>query len=169
MLGLEAGWPQFVFYCCFFVALGQAGEVLAKQPNFLIIMADDCTYNDLPLYGGSQNAKTPNIDRPASRGWRLTPILRRPCASRARAELMTGQYPLHNGCAWNHSASQPDVKSMPAHLGALGYRVGIAGKVHVKPASAFPFESIAGFDPNCVRNPRVPMSWTASPQLHGSR
>ncbi|MDP6905733.1 MAG: heparan N-sulfatase, partial [Verrucomicrobiota bacterium] len=31
----------------------------ASQPNFLIIMADDCTYNDLPLYGG-QNAKTPN-------------------------------------------------------------------------------------------------------------
>ena len=30
----------------------------AKQPNFLIIMADDCTYNDLPLYGG-QNAKPP--------------------------------------------------------------------------------------------------------------
>ena len=30
-------------------------------------MADDCTYNDLPLYGG-QNAKTPNIDRLASRG-----------------------------------------------------------------------------------------------------
>ena len=42
---------------------------------------------------------------------------------------------------------------MPHHLGALGYRVGIAGKVHVKPAAAFPFESVAGFDPNCVRNP----------------
>ena len=32
------------FFCCFF-ALGQAGEVLAKRPNFLIIMADDCTYD----------------------------------------------------------------------------------------------------------------------------
>ena len=40
---------------------------VAAQPNFLIIMADDCTYNDLPLYGG-QNAKTPNIDRLASQG-----------------------------------------------------------------------------------------------------
>ena len=36
-------------------------------PNVLIIMADDCTYNDLPLYGG-RNAKTPNIDRLASQG-----------------------------------------------------------------------------------------------------
>ena len=39
----------------------------AEQPNFLIILADDCTYNDLPLYGG-KNAKTPNIDRLASQG-----------------------------------------------------------------------------------------------------
>ena len=38
-----------------------------SRPNILIIMADDCTYNDLPLYGG-QNAKTPNIDRLASQG-----------------------------------------------------------------------------------------------------
>ena len=29
--------------------------------NFLIILADDCTYNNLLLYGG-ENAKTPNID-----------------------------------------------------------------------------------------------------------
>jgi hypothetical protein len=31
----------------------------ANKPNVLIIMADDCTYNDLALYGG-QNSKTPN-------------------------------------------------------------------------------------------------------------
>ena len=40
---------------------------VASQPNFLLIIADDCTYNDLPLYGG-QNAKTPNIDKLASQG-----------------------------------------------------------------------------------------------------
>ena len=116
-------------------------------------MADDCTYNDLALYGG-KNAKTPNIDRLAKQGLTfnrayLAEAMCQPC----RAEMMTGQYPLHNGCAWNHSASRASVKSMPHHLGSLGYRVGIAGKVHVKPASAFPFENINGFDPNCVRNP----------------
>ena len=136
-----------------FIALGQAADALATRPNFLIIMADDCTYNDLPLYGGP-NAKTPNIDRLAKQGLTfnrayLAEAMCQPC----RAELMTGQYPLHNGCAWNHSASQPDVKSMPHHLGVLGYRVGIAGKVHVKPGAAFPFENVSGFDPNCVRNP----------------
>ena len=66
-----------------FIALGQAAVALAKQPNFLIIMADDCTYNDLPLYGG-QNARTPNIDRLASQGSPSTaPTSPRRCASRA--------------------------------------------------------------------------------------
>ncbi|HZI33046.1 MAG TPA: heparan N-sulfatase, partial [Candidatus Binatia bacterium] len=37
------------------------------RPNFLIILADDCTYNDLPVYGG-QNAHTPNLDSLASEG-----------------------------------------------------------------------------------------------------
>jgi len=125
----------------------------ADQPNVLIVMADDCTFSDLPLYGG-QNAKTPNIDRLASEGLTfqrayLCSAMCQPC----RAELFTGQYPMRNGCAWNHSASREGTQSLPQHLGKLGYRVGIAGKVHVKPDSAFPFEPVGGFDPNCVRNP----------------
>ncbi len=130
---------------------GSAGAV--ERPSFLIIMADDCTYNDLPVYGGF-NARTPNIDRLASQGLvfnraYLSEAMCQPC----RAELYSGQYPLRNGCAWNHSASRPTTTSMPQHLGPLGYRVGLAGKVHVKPTEAFPFEKVGGFDPNCVRNP----------------
>ena len=49
------------------------------------------------------------------------------------------------------------------HLDERGYRVGLAGKVHVKPAVAFPFENVSGFDPNCVRNP------TRNHQLDGIR
>ena len=123
------------------------------RPNFLIIMADDCTFNDLPLYGGA-NARTPNIDRLASEGLTfnrayLAEAMCQPC----RSELFTGQYPMRNGCAWNHSGSRPSTTSMSHHLGALGYRVGLAGKVHVGPAGVYPFEKVGGFDPNCVRNP----------------
>ena len=96
----------------------------AERPNVLIIMADDCTFNDLPVYGG-QNAKTPHIDRLAKDGLvfnhaYLAEAMCQPC----RAELYSGQFPLRNGCAWNHSASRPSVTSMPQHLGAAGYRVG---------------------------------------------
>ena len=123
------------------------------KPNVLIIMADDCTFNDLPLYGG-ENAKTPNIDRLAAQGLTfdhayLAEAMCQPC----RSELFTGRFPMRNGCAWNHSASKPDVESMPQRLAPLGYRVGIAGKVHVKPKGVYPFTKIDGFDPSCVRNP----------------
>jgi len=135
------------------IALPSGVARAAQRPNFLIIMADDCTYNDLPVYGGV-NARTPNIDRLASQGLvfnraYLGEAMCQPC----RAELYTGQYPLRNGCAWNHSASRPTTTSMPVHLGRIGYRVGLAGKMHVGPAKVFPFEKVGGFDPSCVRNP----------------
>lgn len=136
--------------------LSPLGTQAAEKPNFLVIIADDCTYNDLPAYGGV-NARTPNIDRLTAEGLLfnrayLAEAMCQPC----RSELYTGQYPLRNGCAWNHSASQPQTTSMPHHLGKLGYRVGLAGKVHVKPQRAYPFEKVAGFDVSCVRNPTQP-------------
>ncbi len=128
----------------------------AERPSFLVILGDDCTFNDLPLYGG-RNARTPRLDSFAAEGLTfdrayLSSSMCQPC----RAELYTGQYPMRNGCAWNHSASRPGTTSIPQHLGALGYRVGLAGKVHVKPARCFPFERVDGFDPNCVRDPTRP-------------
>ena len=141
--------PLQVFLMLFAALQLQAAE----RPNFLIIMADDCTYRDLAVYGG-ENARTPHIDRLAAEGLvfnraYLSEAMCQPC----RAELFSGQFPLRNGCAWNHSASRPQTKSVPHYLEPAGYRVGLAGKVHVKPAPAFPFENVPGFDPNCVRNP----------------
>ena len=123
------------------------------KPNVLIIMADDCTYNDLPLYGG-KNAITPNLDHFARESLTfnsayLSEAMCQPC----RAELYSGLYPMSNGCAWNHSASRTGLQTMPQRMKALGYRVGIAGKVHVKPEAAFPFEYVAGCEKSCVRNP----------------
>jgi uncharacterized sulfatase len=134
--------------------LGEAAQ--RPRPNFLLIAADDCTFNDLPVYGG-KNAVTPNIDRLASEGTvfnraYVSSAMCQPC----RSELYTGLYPMRNGCAWNHAASRPDTTSMPHYLTSLGYRVGLAGKVHVEPARAFPFTKVRGFDPNCGGNPTRP-------------
>lgn len=131
-------------------------SIADAKPNFLIIVGDDCTYNDIPLYGG-ENAKTPNLDALAARGLTfnqayLASAMCQPC----RAELYSGQYPMSNGCAWNHSASRPETRSLPHYLKPLGYRVGIAGKVHVKPAENYPFDPVEGFDKSCVRNPTEP-------------
>jgi N-sulfoglucosamine sulfohydrolase len=130
-----------------------AAAAAGAQPNFLIIMADDCTHTDLPLFGG-QNAKTPHLDRLASEGLvfdhaYLSEAMCQPC----RSELYSGQHPMRNGAAWNHSGSRPETTALPQHLGKLGYRVGLAGKTHITPKKAFPFESVGGFDPSCVRDP----------------
>ncbi|MCA9046948.1 MAG: sulfatase, partial [Planctomycetaceae bacterium] len=144
---------------CLVVGLiGGGSTSAADKPNVLIIMADDCTFSALPAYGG-HDARTPNIDRLASEGLLfenayLCSAMCQPC----RAELFSGQYPMRNGCAWNHSASRLTSRSLPQHLGQLGYRVGIAGKVHVLPKKVFPFENVDGFDGNCVRNPTQPHS-----------
>ena len=93
----------------------------AEKPNIVIILADDCTHSDLPMYGG-QNARTPNLEQLAAEGLvfnraYLAEAMCQPC----RAELYSGLYPMRNGCAWNHSASLPETLSMPHYLGCLLY------------------------------------------------
>jgi len=127
-----------------------AGVPTTEKPNVLIIMADDATYSDLPLYGGA-NVATPHIDRLAAQGLTfnqayLAMSMCVPC----RTELHTGLYPMRNGCCWNHSPALPGTRSTPHFLGNLGYRVGIAGKVHVNPRRCFPFENVPGVEANCV-------------------
>src|SRR5262249_22080803 len=52
--------------------IGSAAELPAgRPPNIVIIYADDLGYGDLGSYG-SQAIKTPNLDRMASDGLRLT-------------------------------------------------------------------------------------------------
>lgn len=134
----------------------------ARRPNVVIILADDLTYSDLPLYGGT-NVETPHIDRLAEQGM----VFEHAYQSMAmcvptRSELYTGQYPTTNGAAWNHAPVRPGTESIVHHLRDLDYRVGIAGKVHVRPEKAFPFEMVpgverspvaktAGFDPAGMR------------------
>ena len=129
-----------------------------SRPNILVILADDCTYSDLSFHGG-ENAKTPNLDALAKQGTvferaYLSMAMCAPC----RSEFYTGRLPIRNGCAWNQAASRPGTRSMPHYLGDLGYRVGLAGKTHIKPASVYPFENVPGFDENCVREPTLPHS-----------
>ncbi len=122
----------------------------AERPNFLIIMADDATARDLPLWGG-QNVKTPYLDQLGAEGLifdraYVAMSMCLPC----RTELHTGLYPMRSGACWNHSAARPGTRSTCHWLGDLGYRVGIAGKTHLVPQASFPFEMVEGYQRNCV-------------------
>lgn len=139
-----------------FLFLGADARAASEAPNILIVVADDCTYSDLPFHGG-ENAKTPHLSKLAEEStvFRRAYVSMSMC-SPSRSELYTGRYPLRNGCAWNHGHSRPGTRSLPHHLGELGYRVGLAGKTHIAPREVFPFESVPGFDDDCVRNPTRP-------------
>jgi len=122
----------------------------ADRPNVLIIMGDDATFSNLPLYGG-RNVRTPHIDGLAREGLTfnrayLAEAMCQPC----RTELFTGLYPMRSGCCWNHSAARPGTRSIVHYLGEMGYRVGIAGKVHVTPRRCFPFEMVEGVERGCT-------------------
>ena len=66
-----------------------------QRPNILYIMCDDMGYGDLSCYG-QQRFRTPNIDRLASQGMRMTSAYAgSPVSAPSRASFMTGQHSGH--------------------------------------------------------------------------
>jgi len=64
-----------------------------KKPNVVIIFTDDQGYGDLSCFGGT-HVYTPNIDKMASEGAKLTSFyVASPLCTPSRAALMTGSYP----------------------------------------------------------------------------
>lgn len=131
------------------VRLVAADSSARGKPNFVILLGDDCTWNVLGYQGGP--AKTPSIDRLAGEGLRFDQAVGATAmCTPTRHSLYTGIYPIRRGGYRNHSAVKPGTKSICHHLGGLGYRVGLAGKRHIRPAESFPFERVPGFPDNCV-------------------
>lgn len=66
---------------------------LPKSPNIIIILTDDLGWGDLGCFG-SKSIATPNLDRMASEGVRLTNFFSSAAVcSPSRAGLLTGRYP----------------------------------------------------------------------------
>lgn len=104
------------------------------------MIADDLTYRDLGCFG-NPDVKTPNLDKLAAQGMRLTGCYTpAPVCSPTRQALYTGLFPVRSGAYPNHSVVKPGVKSLPSYLTPLGYRVGLVGKTHFGPLAQYPFE-----------------------------
>ena len=67
----------------------------AKRPYIIIAMADDMGWSDIGCYGSE--IQTPNIDRLAAEGLRLTQFYNNAKCTTTRASLMTGLYPRKGG------------------------------------------------------------------------
>lgn len=121
------------------------------KPNIVVIVADDLASHEIGCYGGA-NISTPHIDRLAREGVRFTGCYAS-CAMSVpiRASLYTGLYPARHGVFQNHKKTYSHVKSIAHYLPAAGYEVWRTGKTHTTPRSVYPFDEIAGFEPNCVK------------------
>lgn len=78
--------------------LTSTDKIKVQAPNILIITVDNLGYGDLPIYNSNSPVKTPNIDRLASQGARLTSFYTAaPTCSASRAALLSGRIPQRNG------------------------------------------------------------------------
>lgn len=108
------------------------------KPNIILILADDMGYSDIGCFGSE--IKTPNLDRLAQQGLRMTQFYNASRSCPTRASLLTGLY--------QHQAGIGDMVSnlgYPSYQGYLndkcvtiaevlkmnGYRTFMSGKWHV--------------------------------------
>jgi len=112
----------------------------ASKPN-IIIIADDLGFGDLGCYGHPR-FKTPNLDRMAREGVRLTQFnTPTPFCAPTRAALLTGRYPFRCGLTTNPAPDggpAADRAALPLGevtlaqvLHGTGYATGIVGKWHL--------------------------------------
>jgi N-sulfoglucosamine sulfohydrolase len=119
----------------------------AAPPNLLLIIADDCTYRDLGVYGGQ--AKTPHLDKLAAGGMKFTRCFQAaPMCSPTRHALYTGLYPVKSGAYPNHTMAYDWVKSIAHYLQSSGYTTHLSGKTHISPKSVFPFQYSGNNNPD---------------------
>ncbi|MDB5146383.1 MAG: arylsulfatase [Mucilaginibacter sp.] len=129
--------------CYLLIAIFYMGPALAQAPkqtpNIVIILADDMGFSDIGCFGSE--ISTPNIDRLAREGLRMTQFYNAGRCCPSRAALLTGLYP--------HQAGVGDMvkyKGSPAYQGYLnehsatiaellkdeaGYNTIVSGKWHV--------------------------------------
>lgn len=119
------------------------------QPNILFVFADQLRSHNLGCYGDTQ-VSTPNIDRLATEGLKLTnAISTHPVCGPFRGMLMTGNFPIKNGLLLtDHFLRNPD-----PYFGEVcrdhGYKTGYIGKWHLDGAGRecyIPPERRLGFD-----------------------
>ena len=115
-----------------------------KKPNIIFILADDLGIGNISCYGSDQ-FKTPNIDKLASTGMRFTHGYTAPLCGPSRALILTGRQPFRTGTTNQDRVGKLEPSKeicLPSVLKTAGYTSLMVGKW-----SQFPLQpSDFGFD-----------------------
>ena len=135
----------------FFLLLNTFGPVIATAatPNIVIIFIDDMGYGDIGPYGATRQ-KTPNLDRMAKEGMKLTSFYAAPVCSVSRAQLLTGCYGARIDVPAVYSPGgasglNPTESTIAERLKEKGYATMCIGKWHVGDQPEF-LPTRQGFD-----------------------
>lgn len=121
-----AAWPAFA----------RPAAAAKRRPNLIMIITDDQGWADLGCQTlRDRPVRTPNIDRIAERGVRMTDAYANaPICSPSRAALLTGRYQQRFGYYDNWESQvgfSPDQRIAPRLLKPLGYTCSAIGKWHL--------------------------------------
>lgn len=112
---------------------------LGRRPNVVVFLSDDMGWADISCYG-AKDIKTPNIDRLAREGVKLSDCYSNgPVCTPTRCGLMTGRYQQRygRGLEWALLPTNVNVGLDPKHatlprlLKSSGYKTAIFGKWHL--------------------------------------
>ncbi len=132
-----------LFFIAVVVCARSLSAPASERPNILLIVSED-NGPELGCYG-DPFVKTPVLDELAEEGVRFqNAYVPQAGCSQSRAALLTGLYPHQNGqiglATWKFRMYREDTPNIVRSLKQAGYRTGIIGKLHINPASAFPFD-----------------------------
>ena len=107
------------------------------RPNFIFYLSDDQDRLDYSIYGNDL-VETSAVSKLAKEGMVFNNFYTsQAICSPSRSQLLTGMYPIKNGCYANHIPVRSNISSITKYLKEGGYDVYLAGKSHVKPDSIF--------------------------------
>jgi arylsulfatase A-like enzyme len=112
----------------------QVSADAARKPNILVILADDMHWHHPGFNGGP--VATPNLDRLADEGVRLTQFYVHSVCSPSRAAFLTGRYPFRSGMEERSHGNDvagmlTDERTLADALKEAGYFTAIIGKWHL--------------------------------------
>lgn len=131
-----------------------------SRPNVVVIYADDLGYGDVGCFG-SDDVRTPHLDRLAASGIRLTNwYSNSPVCSPSRASLLKGRHPVNAGVqeilgGKRGTPGLPEQPTLATRLKDAGYGTGLFGKWHLGTSDGYRpmdrgFDRHFGFLAGCV-------------------